>query len=127
MAYANQSIALRIAQCRWQSTQTCAPLEIAEWRAEAEGLQDALLHRDQTTQYQQGSPRVFERYALGLQDGQAVLRTAAVHQHAAPPVHQAGTESNASSYRMGDVSTRHMPGLTRRGKKILGRVSSHRA
>ena len=126
MDYANQSIASRIDQCRWQSTQTCAPLEIAEWRAEAEGLQDALLHRDQTTQYQQGSPSVFERYALGLQDGQAVLRTAAVHQHAAPPVHQAGTENNASSYRTGDVSTRHMPGLTRRGKKILGRVSSHR-
>ncbi|MEO6307396.1 MAG: hypothetical protein ABIO96_06080 [Nitrospiraceae bacterium] len=125
MAYMTTSIASRIDQCRWQSTQACAPLEIAEWRAEAEGLQDALLHRDQTTQYQQGSPSVFERYALGLQDGQTVLRIAAVHQHAASPVHQAGTESHASSYRMGDVSTRHMPRLTRRGKKIMGRVSSH--
>lgn len=127
MAYATTSIVSRIQWCRRQSTQAFVPLEIAEWRAEAEGLQDALLHRDHTNQYQQGLPSVFERYALGLQDGQAVLRTAAVHQHGAPPVHQAGTEIHASSFRRGDVSTRHMLGLTRRGKKIMGRVSSHRA
>jgi hypothetical protein len=127
MAYANKSITARIEWCRRQSTQTCAPLEIAEWRAEAEGLQDALLHRDHTNQYQQGSPSVFERYALGLQDGQAVLRTAAVHQHVVPPVHQAWTERNARSDRMGDVSTRHMLGLTRRGKKTMGSVWGHGA
>jgi|SRR5713101_4376477 len=127
MAYTNKSITARIEWCQRQSTQTCVPLEIAEWRAEAEGLQDAVLHRDHTTQYQQGSPSVFERYALGLQDGQAVLRTAAVHQHIAPPVHQAGTERNARSYRMGDVSTRHMLGLTRRGKKTMGSVWGHGA
>ena len=40
MAYANKWIASRIEWCRRQSTQTCAPLEIAGWRAEAEGLQD---------------------------------------------------------------------------------------
>ena len=79
MADTNKSITARIEWCRQQSTQMCAPLEIAEWRAEAEGLEDALLHRDHTTQYQQDSPSVFERYALGLQDGQAVLRTAAAH------------------------------------------------
>ena len=128
MAYANKSITARIDWCRWLSTQACAPLEIAEWRAEAEGLEDALLHRDHTTQYQQGSPSVFERYALGLQDGQAVLRTAAVHQHVASPVQQqAGTERKASSSRMGDESTRHMLGLTRRGKKTKGSVWGHGA
>ena len=127
MAYANKSITARIEWCRRQSTQSCTPLEIAEWRAEAEGLQDALLHRDHTNQYQQGSPSVFERYALGLQDGQAVLRTAAVHQHVAPAVHQAVTERNARSDRMGDVSTRHMLGLTRRGKKTMGSVWGHGA
>jgi hypothetical protein len=127
MAYATASIVSRIHWCRRQSTQACAPLEIAGWRAEAEGLQDALLHRDHTTQYQQGSPRVFERYALGLQDGQAVLRTAAVLPHVAPPVPQAGTESPVSRDRRGDVSPRHMLGLTRRGTKIMGRVSNHRA
>jgi hypothetical protein len=127
MADANKSITVRIEWCRQQSTQTCAPLEIAEWRAEAEGLEDALLYRDHMNQYQQGSPSVFERYALGLQDGQAVLRTVAVHQPVAPPVHQAGAERKASSDRMGDVSTRAMLGLTRRGKKILGRVWGHGA
>lgn len=115
MAYTNTSITARIVWCRRQSMESWELLEIAGWRAEAEGLKDALLHRDHTTVYQQGPPRMFERYALGLQDGQAVLRAAAVRQHAAPPVHQAGTESNASSYRMGDVSTRHMLGPTRRG------------
>jgi len=127
MADTNKSITARIEWCRQQSTQMCAPLEIAEWRAEAEGLEDALLHRDHTTQYQQGSPSVFERYALGLQDGQAVLRTAAVHQHVAPPVHQAGVERNAGSDRMGDVNTRGMLGRTRRGKNTMGSVWGHGA
>jgi hypothetical protein len=127
MAYANKSITARIEWCRQQSTQTCAPLEIAEWRAEAEGLEDALLHRDHTTQYQQGAPSVFERYALGLQDGQAVLRTAAVHHVGAPPVHQAGPERMASSDHMGDVNTRRMLGRTRRGKNTRGSVWGHEA
>ena len=127
MADTNKSITARIEWCQQQSTRMCAPLEIAEWRAEAEGLEDALLHRDHTTQYQQGSPSVFERYALGLQDGQAVLRTAAVHQHVAPPVHQAGVERNAGSDRMGDVNTRRMLGRTRRGKNTMGSVWGHGA
>jgi hypothetical protein len=54
------------------------PRERAGWHAEEEGLRDALLNRDHTTQYQQGPPDVFERYAIGLEYGQAVLRTAAV-------------------------------------------------
>ena len=127
MADANKSITTRIEWCRQQSTQTCAPLDIAEWRAEAEGLEDALLYRDHMNQYQQGSPSVFERYALGLQDGQAVLRAAAVHQHVAHPVHQAGVERNASSDRMGDVNTRRMLGRTRRGKNTMGSVWGHGA
>jgi hypothetical protein len=127
MAYASKSITARIEWCRQQSTQTCVPLEIAEWRAEAEGLQDALLHRDHTTQHQQGSPAVFERYALGLQDGRAVLCTAAVHQHIASPVHQAGTERHADSDRMGDVNTRRMLGLKKRGKNTMGSVWGHGA
>ena len=127
MADAKKSITARIEWCRQQSTQTCAPLEIAEWRAEAEGLEDALLHRDHTTQYQQGSLSVFERYALGLQDGQAVLRTAAVHHVDAPPVHQAGAEREANGDRMGDVNTRRMLGRTRRGKHTMGSVWGHGA
>ena len=127
MAFQTESLTARIEWCRQQSTQTCAPLEIAEWRAEAEGLEDALLHRDHMNQYQQGSPSVFERYALGLQDGHAVLRAAAVHQHVAPPVHQAGVERKASSDRMGDVNTRSMLGRTRHGKNTMGSVWGHGA
>lgn len=81
MAYATTSITSRIEWCRRQSTQACAPLEIAGWRAEAEGLQDALLHRDHINQYQPGPSCVFVRYVTGLQDGQALIRTAAVFQH----------------------------------------------
>jgi hypothetical protein len=117
MASANKSIASRIEWCQRQSTQTCAPLEIAGWRAEAEGLQDALLDSDHTTQYQQGPPRVFERYATGLQDGRSVLRAAAVPQQFAPP-------TRTATHGMGNVN---MLGFTRHVTKIMGRVSSHRA
>jgi hypothetical protein len=116
MASANISIASRIEWCRRQSTQASAPLEIAGWRAEAEGLQDALLDRDRTTQYQQGLPRVFARYVTGLQDGRSMLRAVAVLQQFVPPTH---TAMNS----MGDVT---MLGRMRPGKKIMGRVSSHR-
>ena len=109
MAYATKYIASRIDWCRRESTQVCAPLESAGWRAEAEGLQDALLHRDHTTQYQQGPPIVFERYVLGLADGRAVLRMAAVHQHG----------SMGSDLRL--------LGLTRRGKKTKESVWGHGA
>lgn len=119
MVYATKSIASRIDWCRRQSTQTCAPLERAGWHAEKEGLWDALLNRDHTTQYQQGPPAVLERYALGLQDGHAMLRTAAVDLHFAPPTRTPTTGSNADMYGTGDVSTRHIMGLTRRAGKYL--------
>jgi hypothetical protein len=127
MAYAHKYIASRIDWCRRESTQVCAPLESAGWRAEAEGLEDALLHRDHTNQYQQGPPSVFARYVLGLADGHAVLRMAAVHHVDAPPVHQAGAEREASSDRMGDVNTRRMLGLMKRGKNTMGSVWGHGA
>jgi len=85
MAYTNKSIASRIEWCLRQSTQTCAPLEIAGWCAEAEGLQDALLDSDHTTQYQQRPTGVFARYTMGLQDGHAMMRTAGVVQHFSTP------------------------------------------
>jgi hypothetical protein len=116
MAYTNTSIASRIEWCRRQSTETCASLEIAGWRAEAEGLRDALLDSDHTAQYEQGSPSVFERYATGLQDGRSVLRAAAVYHLFVPST---GTAMNG----MGSVS---MLGLARPSKKVMGRISSHR-
>ena len=66
MAYVTKSITARIDWCRRQSTQACVPLESAGWRAEAEGLEDALLHRDHTNQYQQqGPPSVFREVRDG--------------------------------------------------------------
>jgi len=115
MASANNSIASRIEWCQRQSTQVSAPLEIAGWRAEAEGLQDALLDGDHTTKYQQRPPSVFKRYAMGLQDGRSMLRAAAVPHQSAPPAHTA-------THGMGNVE---VLGLIRPGKKIMGRVSSH--
>jgi hypothetical protein len=72
--------------------------------------EDALFNRDHTTQYQQGPPAVFERYALGLKDGHVLLRTAALSYHFAPPTRTAGTC---------DVSMRRLMGLTRRGEPYL--------
>ena len=91
MTYATISISSRIEWCRRQSTQACAPLERAGWQAEEEGLRDALLNSERTTQYQQGPPAVFERYAMGLQDGYAVLRTAAVYHQFTTPTRTTGT------------------------------------
>ena len=86
MAYVTKSLTARIDWCRRQSTQAQAPLEIAGWRAEAEGLEDALLHRDRTSLYQQGPSCVFVRYVTGLQDGRALSRTEAGKRQATSAV-----------------------------------------
>jgi hypothetical protein len=78
MACATTSISSRIAWCRQQSTQAHAPLELEGWHAEEEGLHDALFNRDHTDQYRRGPTTVFVRYLMGLQDGQAMIRTAGV-------------------------------------------------
>ena len=103
----SKSIESRIEWCRKQSTQARAPRERAGWHAEEEGLRDALFNRDHTTQYQQGPLDVFERYAMGLQEGHALLRTAAVYYHFATPTRTAGTC---------DASMRRIMGLTRRAE-----------
>ncbi len=88
MAYATNSLASRIEWCRRQRTQAHAQLELEGWQAEEEGLRDALFNRDHTNQYQHYLPGVFARYAMGLQDGQAMIRTAAVDQHFATSAHR---------------------------------------
>ena len=107
MTYLTKFIASRIDWCQRQSTQACAPHEREGWQAEEAGLRDALFNRDHTTQYQQGPLDVFERYAMGLQEGHALLRNAAVYYQFAPPTRTAGT---------GDVSTRRIMGFTRRAE-----------
>ena len=88
MEYKTISITSRIEWCRRQKTQARVRLELEGWQAEEEGLRDALLNQDHTNEYQHGPPGVFERYAMGLQDGQALIRAAAVDQHFATPAHR---------------------------------------
>lgn len=82
MAY--RTISSRIQWCPRQSTLARTPEETAEWRAEADGLQDALLRQDHTHQYQQGPSCVLVRYVNGLQDGRALIRTAGVRPTTGP-------------------------------------------
>jgi hypothetical protein len=110
MTYLTKSIASRIEWCRQQSTQARAPRELEGWQAEEAGLRDALFNSDHTTQYQQGPRCVFERYAMGLQDGLALLLTAVAYYHFAPPTRTAGTC---------DASMRRIMGLTKRGEQYL--------
>ena len=83
MTVMNPSIVARIEWCRSQETQACTRAELDEWRAEEDGLRDALLHRDHTKLYRYSPPGVFVRYAMGLEDGHALIRLAWVQRHLA--------------------------------------------
>jgi len=85
MEYKTKSIASRIEWCQRQKTQARTQLEREGWQAEVEGLRDALLNRVHTNQYQHCPPGVFKRYVIGLQDGEALIRAAAVDQYFATP------------------------------------------
>lgn len=78
MGYATNSIMARIEWCRRQSAQVRGHHECEEWHAEEQGLRDALLKQDHSSQYRSAHPELFARYAIGLQDGHALLRTGAV-------------------------------------------------
>jgi hypothetical protein len=83
MSHAN-SILFRINWCRRQRTQAGTQPERDGWRAEEEGLRDALLKRDHTRQYRYYPSCVFERYAMGFEDGQALIRLSGVDRDLAP-------------------------------------------
>lgn len=80
MAY-TESIASRIVWCQQQKTRARAEFELDGWNAEEAGLRDALLNRDHTNQYRYCPSGVRERYVMGLQDGLALIRAAAVEQY----------------------------------------------
>jgi len=71
-------INVRIEWCRRQSAQARTEPEMDGWRAEADGLQDALMNNDHSHNYRLCPPEVFRRYVLGFQDGTALLRAARV-------------------------------------------------
>lgn len=76
-------IITRIEWCRKQRTKARTQPELEGWRAEEEGLRDAILDREHTNQYRYSPPAVSERYALGLEDGRALIRLARVDLHLA--------------------------------------------
>jgi hypothetical protein len=78
MAATSPFILSRIEWCRRQRTQARTQSELEGWRAEEEGLQDAILGRDRTSQYRYSPPGVFRRYAMGLRDGRSLILLARV-------------------------------------------------
>jgi hypothetical protein len=76
MASIKNPVVFRIEWCRRQRTKAHPGPEHDGWRAEEEGLRDALLNRDHMWEYRHASPEMLERYVLGLQDGQALIRAA---------------------------------------------------
>jgi len=68
------SLLARIESCRQQRRKARTQREVDGWRAEEEGLRDALLKRDGTYQQRDHPPSVFERYVMGLEDGRALIR-----------------------------------------------------
>jgi hypothetical protein len=71
----------RIEWCRLQETQAGTPSELEGWRAEQEGLRDAILNREHTNPYRYSPPALVERYAIGLEDGRALMRLARADKH----------------------------------------------
>ena len=73
-------VTVRIEWCRRQSAQARTEPEIDGWRAEADGLRDALMNADHTDNYQLCPPELLRRYVQGLEDGTALLRAARVQR-----------------------------------------------
>ena len=76
MASRSNPVVYRMEWCRRQRTKTCPGPEQDGWQAEEAGLRDALLNRDHTSDYRHAPPDLLERYVLGFQDGQALIRAA---------------------------------------------------
>jgi len=70
------AVTCRIVWCRRQRARACSENERDAWRAEEDGLRDAVLRRDHVDKYRSYSPNVLERYLLGFQDAKALLRAA---------------------------------------------------
>jgi hypothetical protein len=71
MEQSTNAILSRIGRCRLQRRGAVIRNEEEGWYAEEAGLIDALLGRDRTPTTH---PSLLERYKLGLEDGQALLR-----------------------------------------------------
>jgi hypothetical protein len=81
MAYATNPIISRIAWCQREETLARTHSEFEAWRAEEEGLRDALHSIDHRDRYRDCPPDVFQRYVMGFEDGQALIRTVWMNLH----------------------------------------------
>ncbi|MDH5740457.1 MAG: hypothetical protein OEY77_09040 [Nitrospira sp.] len=68
------AVTSRIVWCRRQRANACSQIELESWRAEEEGLRDAVLHGDHVNRYRQRSSKMFERYLMGFQDAKMLMR-----------------------------------------------------
>jgi hypothetical protein len=67
----------RIGFCHMQAMKARTSQEAQGWRAEEEGLIDALLKRNCTYEYQD-RPGLLERYTMGLNDGGVLIGAARI-------------------------------------------------
>jgi len=73
-ALPRNSLLARLFWCGQQRLKALTEAELEAWCAEEAGLLDALLDNDRTSYFQYRSSALFERYALGLEDGRTLIR-----------------------------------------------------
>ena len=100
MANETNVLIARIEWCRRERAQARTQPDFDRWRAEEDGLWDAILDQNRMTQYQCYPTDVFERYAMGLHDGRVMLRVARMTQQ----VSTQSYELNMASERGKDQS-----------------------
>jgi hypothetical protein len=76
MEHTTNPISVRIDWCRRQSAQARTDQEADGWRAEEDGLRDALISDDHSHAYRLCHPKIQERYSRGFQDGTVLLNAA---------------------------------------------------
>lgn len=78
MESARDLINARIAWCQRQRERASTESAVDGWRAEEDGLRDALLNKNHTDAYRLSTAEAFRRYVRGLREGRAILRVAQV-------------------------------------------------
>jgi hypothetical protein len=76
-AEVNACLIARIGWCHKQAMKALTPRDVEEWRAEKQGLIDALLQRDCRYEYQHSSD-LLERYSKGLEEGRVLIQAARI-------------------------------------------------
>jgi hypothetical protein len=96
MDYTTSPVTSRIVWCRRQRAKARTDLELEAWRAEEEGLRDAVLRRDHVDKYRHCPTKIFERYVLGFQDAKALMRAVRATRFVKPLRKQMVSQSDSS-------------------------------